>query len=564
MMVNAAVALLFTSAVFGSANPQSRVQESSPVITTTSGDVAGDIDGSTWSWKGIPFAAPPVGELRWQPPQDPESWTGVRQATSFGPECLQANTGDETQLTKGSEDCLYLNIWAPQTKNSAPKAVMFWIHGGGNTTGSAAISTYNGARMAAQNDVVVVSVQYRLSFMGYFNHPALETGDALADSGNFGLLDHIKALNWVQDNIAAFGGDPDRVMVFGESAGGFDTWALLASGMADGLFHRAAIESGCPLFVPMDASQARAQSTLEALVVADGLASAEDAATYVESMGEVWVHDYLYNKPADEIHTVLQSTGMLDAISYYATEDGFVMPVGSLQRLADGDFHGVPTIVGVNRDEMKLFYFVMYGMGPVVYHQAMATNFGDQVDEVEALYPRRDYTSPLYYNRFTDVADGFLELSCGVLGAMIAAPHMPVWLYRFEYDDLVAPYNEQFGACHAMELPFVFGNFTEELYTPGTTEVRTSLSQGIQARWTCLAKNGDPNVCGSDLPWPTLDTSDTVLQRTLFDSSISLGSIPESELAKIQYWDDLYGFAVDVPLGGQRHQQMMEWLSGGR
>ena len=224
------------------------VANTTTLRSTEGGDVVGFIDKyGARSWQGIPFAQPPVGSLRWRAPQPPIPNENTLQALKPGALCPQfasllSGAGEQAPQGRiaGNEDCLYLNIWSPP--NASKRPVMLWIHGGGNTIGHG--GSYNGAALATQRDVVIVTINYRLGIFGWFTHPDLATGNVLDDSGNYGTLDVIRALEWVQDNIAEFGGDPNNVTVFGESAGAFDTLAMMASPLAKGLFHRAIVQSG--------------------------------------------------------------------------------------------------------------------------------------------------------------------------------------------------------------------------------------------------------------------------------------------------------------------------------
>ena len=219
-------------------------------------------------WKGIPYAKPPIGELRWKAPRDPDPWTGIRDADDFGSEATQY---DLSGSVKGSEDCLYLNIWRPQSdEKNLP--VYFWIHGGGNSMGAASEEGYDGVNLAGKCNMVVVTVNYRLGPLGWFTCDALrsdEPGADLDNSGNYGTLDLIKALTWVKDNIAAFGGDPSRVTVAGESAGAINIFSLLISPQGAGLFHGAIAQSGMPIALPVAAGEESAREVILKLLVAD-------------------------------------------------------------------------------------------------------------------------------------------------------------------------------------------------------------------------------------------------------------------------------------------------------
>ena len=256
------IVVIIASNLFISSQPETEpapVRDNTTLRSTTSGDVVGfrDRHGAR-SWQGIPFAAQPIDDLRWRAPQPPEPSSEVIEALAPGKLCPQfasllSGAGENVLpgAISGDEDCLYLNIWAPP--NAVDLPVMFWIHGGGNTIGHG--GSYNGGALATTRDVVVVTINYRLGVFGWFSHPALQTGDPANDSGNYGTLDAIAALQWVRDNIDQFGGNPDNVTVFGESAGGTDTLAMIASPLAKGLFHRAIVQSGGFRPVPLSYAQ---------------------------------------------------------------------------------------------------------------------------------------------------------------------------------------------------------------------------------------------------------------------------------------------------------------------
>jgi para-nitrobenzyl esterase len=234
---------LAMAALFIPASPRAEASCVEPV-ETASGLVRGmsDQDTATCVWKGIPYAAPPIGELRWKPPAPSPSWSGVRDATGFSRQCMQAPGMLSDRKLGFSEDCLYLNVWTPQKSGTFP--VMFWIHGGGLNDGAASIPMYFGNKLAQRGDVVLVSINYRLGPFGFYSLREFAEENPHGSSGNYGLLDMVQALEWVRDNVANFGGDPENVTIFGESAGGRSVCSLIACPLAEGLFHKAIIESG--------------------------------------------------------------------------------------------------------------------------------------------------------------------------------------------------------------------------------------------------------------------------------------------------------------------------------
>jgi len=359
-LVSALLAVILAAGLTGCAEEEPWAGE--PTVQTKYGAVKGAEGGlDTWVWRGIPYAKPPVGELRWKAPQDPDCWDGLREATASCAVCSQqaySETWRPLGQVAGSEDCLYLNIWRPQT-DETDLPVYFWIHGGGNNFGGA--MDYNGAPMAGRSNMVIVIIQYRLGPLGWFNHPALKSGASAEEkSGNFGTLDTIKALEWVQDNIEAFGGDPNNVTIAGESAGAHNVTNLLTSPLAAGLFHRAISESGGMTTVPVDAGVALANATIEKLLVADGTAEDEAAAReYRQSMSLAETAEYLRAKKAEDIiEAQIKETGAMDTHDAY--EDGVVIPDSVLSTIGSGDYNRVPVILGSNEYETKDF-LPLYG-----------------------------------------------------------------------------------------------------------------------------------------------------------------------------------------------------------
>ena len=331
------------------------------------------------TWRGIPFANPPVGELRWRAPRAPDSWTGTREALAHGNACPQfPGLSPDADVPEGQpvgdEDCLYLNVYAPAVQPDAVPTgedrlpVMVWIHGGGNSVGDAKV--YDASLLAKSGPVVVVTIHYRLGVFGWFTHPGLRAGEGPADaSGNYGTLDVVAALEWVQNNISAFGGDPNRVLVFGESAGGTDTHAMLLSPQAKGLFHRAIAQSGTARTTPRDEAEnyedaavpgapfSSAELLLYLLQQDDKATDRETAKAVVEKMSAPEIASYLRAKSPADILSFFDGFGFGGMYpSPGLIRDGFVLPeVPAADAYAAGRFNAVPAIFGTNRDEVKLF-----------------------------------------------------------------------------------------------------------------------------------------------------------------------------------------------------------------
>jgi len=460
-------------------------------------------------YKGIPYSAQPVGQLRWKAPRPAAERDSALKAFQFGHRCISGGAGSgvpKRKLPDPGEDCLNLNIWRPQKSGVFP--VMVWIHGGSLTTGTAAEPIYLGHNLAAEKDVVVVTINYRLNFYGFLAHPALSEEDPNDSSGNYGLLDQVAALQWVQDNIAAFSGDPDNVTIFGESAGGWSVCNLLACPLAKGLFHKAILESGgC--------------DTVKSLE--DGF---EDGREFARKLGCRDVRDpaaCMRGLEPEEIARALEAAkkdrekdeedggfikGMLD-FKWAPHVDGHVLETAPIEALRSGEFNRVPFMVGSNRDEAKLFIATIPGIRlapPCLVTRAVEEVVGeDSIDLFTELYPYRDYRRP------ADAAiDGFghMALGCKCFEAAEAVSRYErTYYYRFDYDDHLLPH--VVGAAHGLEIPFVFGNLDQPPATWFLTKSKTrraeELSRMMMEYWTNFAKTGDPNSEG--LPeWPEYRT----------------------------------------------------------
>ncbi|MDP6980752.1 MAG: carboxylesterase family protein [Myxococcota bacterium] len=455
-------------------------------------------------WRGIPYAAPPVGERRFRAPARLPRWEGTYEALEFGAPCPQYATawGGETEAPEGSlvgsEDCLFLNVYAPESIGDERLPVMFWIHGGGNLTG--ATSFYDGSRQASEQRVIVVTVQYRLGFLGWFRHAALREGvDAVDASGNFGLLDLIRALDWVGENIGAFGGDPDNVTIFGQSAGGWNVLALLASPLAEGRFHRAIGQSS----VTWSSPPARAENlvddavpggrfssgeTLLRLLIGAGLASDRETAKDVaSSMNAQEVALFLRGRSLEEWFATFDPEGSGDYTCPRIFEDGTVLPAKPLVHAlrASESFHRVPVMLGTNKDEEKLYL--------LFDDEYASTWFG--------LIPRvRDRAR---YLRDTETITRIWRVMAVDEVASELAPALPgeVFAYRFDWDEqpsvLGVDLGELLGAAHGVEIPFVFGHWyvgpqTGFVFDDDNRPGREALASAMMSYWTEFARTGHP------------------------------------------------------------------------
>jgi para-nitrobenzyl esterase len=498
------------------------------------------------AWLGLPFAAPPIGELRWRAPRPPPPFAGTRFALNPASACAQFASpisgipGVGAGEPAGSEDCLYLNVFAPKlTPGHLPHGkerlpVMFWIHGGGNSVGTA--SFYDPSVLAQNDGVIVVTTQYRLGPMGWFRHPSLRAGtqDVGEQSGNFGTLDLVRGLEWVRDNIASFGGDPGNVTIFGESAGGMDVYTMLLAPKATGLFHRAIVESGgLSEFSPDEAEhftddkipghKNSSNEVLLRLLMEDGHAADRSAAkARLAAMSEKDVATYLRSRSPVQLLMAYKTNrkfGMIDMPLVF--RDGSVLPAGDwTDVLADRQgWNHVPVIVGSNKDEDKLFLF----FDPQHVKQRLGF-LPRYVNE-----PNYHATSE-YLSRSWKCSDVDRPAS-----AMRRSGATDIYAYRFDWHGeptvLGADLGKMLGAAHSFEIPFVFGRFdlgkqADKLFDEKSRPEREALSKAMRSYWTQFARTGSPGSGrGSDLPqWSAWDDSAPEKPKfVLFDDPAPVG-----------------------------------------
>jgi para-nitrobenzyl esterase len=445
-----------------------------PTVKVTGGSIQGRLLPAGGAvFKGIPFAAAPVGDLRWQEPAPVKPWKGVRDAGEFGPPCVQ----DRTQ--EGSEDCLYLNVWTRAWPARERLPVMFWIHGGSNVNGSALSDVMDGASIVRKG-VVFVSIHYRLNVFGFFAHPALRAESPNHASGNYGMLDQVAALKWVRENISRFGGDPGNVTVFGQSAGAVDTGFLIASPLARGLFQRGIQESG-PI-------------VRDYTLLKDAEKSGEKLAASLQAPKGAGTLKYLRGLSSEQLRLAFLK-GREAASPALAIIDGWFLPESAEQLFAEGKQNRVALIVGTNSQELG-------GPRPDALRGEVKAVYGINGDKALAYY---GLTGPGEGNRDPLFGTASLQFSadtkqrCGLILEAIwhAASKNPVYHYQF---DRTIP--GQAATHHGSELPYVFGN----LLSTGSngapfTAVDKRISEDIQGYWTNFAKTGNPN--GTGLPnWP--------------------------------------------------------------
>ncbi len=469
------------------------------LVSTTSGVIHGAAEGSLLTYKRVPFAKPPIGERRWAAPAAPACAAEI-DARSFGPQCPQLADGTFT----GDEDCLHLNLWAPSS--AGPRAVMVWIHGGGNAQGSAVDPIYDGRRLAETGDVVVVTINYRLGQLGFLAEPTL-------GEGNYGLLDQIAALDWVHDNIAAFGGDPARVTIFGESAGGRDVCALVSSPAAAGLFRGAIMQSGGCLGLP---SRATAEATAVDYVEAAGCTGNADLPGCLRALDA-----------EAAIRADAPTVSVLASQPYQPMIDGVVLPDQAQHVIEAGQHNQGLFMVGANADETAA------SAPPIPSAQAYSTAVHAQLppalaDAALQHYPAASFPTPraAFVRLTTDLR--FVCPSREIAKAVDAAQSAPVFRYLFAYRPSLV------GATHGLDVPYLFGTFDAliingQSYVPTATDL--AVSAQFQERWTGFARDGVP---GSDPAWPLYGTDATLV----IDSTTTV--VDGIRTADCDFWEPFY------------------------
>jgi para-nitrobenzyl esterase len=491
-------------------------------------------------WRGIPFAHPPTGERRWRAPQPLEGWAGVREALRDGPACPQRPPGQSSSPLIGSEDCLYLNVFAPPFApgevpiGSARLPVMVWIHGGGNSLGSAA--PYDAGRLAQEHKLIVFAVQYRLGILGWFRHAALRDpgGNEEDASGNYGTLDLLEALRWVHNNASEFGGDPERITVFGESAGGRNVYSLLLAPSAGRSFQRAIVQSGALELTPAALAEnpsdaplpGHANSSAEVvarlLVAHAGAADRKAALERAAQMPTAELAKFLRERSAEEILRAMSASGGGSGLSPVQFPqifgDGSVLPSGRpLELLAQGRYHKLPLILGTNRDEWKLFQ----AADPAYVGRRLG--FLPYVLDAQRYERDARYRSDVWRLNSVDAPAPILR--------SVQGPS--VWAYRFDWDELPqrpwANLPALIGAAHVVEVPFVFGNFEMDfLPIPfgSRNAARDELSARMMSYWAQFAYTGDPGRgrAGTLPHWTAWDDSGPEAPRSLiFDTDADGG-----------------------------------------
>lgn len=477
-------------------------------------------------YRGVPFAAPPVGELRWKPPQPPASWKGVREAKEFGNACWQtpypaAYAIYQAPLPGMSEDCLYLNIWTTAKSEKDRLPVMVWVHGGGFTRGAGSLASYDG-EILARKGAVIVTINYRLSVFGFYAHPALTAESEHHASGNYGLMDQVAALQWVKKNISAFGGDPGRVTIFGESAGSWSVNVLTATPLAKGLFQRAIGESGAQ-FSPMK-SLADAEKAGEAVATALGAGATQGT--------------------PQEILKALRAKSAEDVLRAGDTPvanpdvDGWLLPQDIATIFAQGKQNDVPVIVGFNADEGTTLAPQGAALTAPVFIAGVRQRYKGLGDQFLKVYPASTDADAVssFYSAYRDQTFGW-EMRTWARAATKTGHH-PAYLYYFSHRP-PGPQSARLRAFHACEIQYVFGNFTMPFpWEDGDRK----LGDVISSYWVNFAKTGDPNGEGL-AKWPAYNASTD--QALEFGDTVNVRA--QVNKAGMDFFDGYYQSLAPAP-----------------
>jgi len=503
--------------------------DSAPQIDTDKGPVKGAVSGSTRTFFGLPYAAPPVGDLRWKPPSPSAAWKDPLDATTKGRPCTQNGSLSNKIDAKSGEDCLTLNVWTPEKPASDKLPVMVWIHGGGFALGSGSDAAYDGQALSEATGTVVVSVNYRLGPFGFLALPELESEDAAHPStGAYGLEDQRAALQWVKANIAAFSGDPKNVTLFGESAGGISTCMHLVSPLSKDLFQRAIIESG-PCDTGSDKAKAMAQGA--AFLAALGCDADPDPLKCAR------------DKPMEDVMAALPSSVDFffgDSASWFPVVDGWNLPDRPGKLLEEGKFEKMPVVLGTNADEGTLFLYLAGEAGKIPDDAAFLAATEKLVPghgaEVVAHYPSATYGSA-QAAAAASVGDAGFVCPTRRTARALAKAGVATYLYHFTFvpDGALLP---NMGSFHSSEVKYVLGN-PSQLTPKALTDDELALSATMMGYWSRHAAAGDPN--GKDaFVWPKYDQATD--SNIVLDLTVSSDTGLHKDLC--DFWDTI---PLDVP-----------------
>jgi para-nitrobenzyl esterase len=513
------IAFVIASATAASAERAHCAVGGPDVACTEQGAVRGVVDADMLVFKGIPYAQPPVGPLRWRPTEAALPWQGVRDGGRFGPMCPQVIGKD----VKGEEDCLYINVWRPLEKPAAPLPVMVWLTGGGNHSlsgeGSPSFGgvAYNGANFIPQG-VVFVSYNLRLGVLGFLAHPAFDAERAEKISGNYGSLDQVAMLRWLKRNIAAFGGDPNRIFLFGTSAGGGNICALMTSPLTRGLIHGVSMQSsvpnGCEIQTLADAEAGTGRKVAAAM----GCDAAADVAACLRA------------KSVTEIVAAMPGTFTVLPRLYGPNMDGHVFPEQPLKRIAAKKYPAMPVIIGNTSEETNPWADTA---GPVTdaasYAAAIDKVFGAaQRDRVLAMYPIKAYPTPRAAFMHVTTDAEFTCQSRRVARTFVNAQKQPVYRFLFDHVQVNDPALKAAGAAHTIEHAYLFPG--QGKYQP--TSADAAIARRMVGYWTRMARTGNPNG-GNDPQWPAYSQANDAYLEISANTAAKKG--PED--AKCDFWD---------------------------
>ncbi|WP_420633219.1 carboxylesterase/lipase family protein [Candidatus Palauibacter sp.] len=489
------------------------------LVQTAAGNIEGVVENGIRVFRGIPFAAPPVGELRWKPPQPVEPWgRATLRANSFGPRCMQesfpAGSVFRGPPAPTAEDCLYLSVWTGATDAEERRPVMVWIHGGALTRGSGSVGAYDGGALAALG-AVVVTINYRLGPLGYLAHPLLTAESEHGASGNYGVLDQIAALEWVRDNIAAFGGDPDRVTIFGESAGSWSVNTLMATPLAAGLFHRAIGQSGGRFGPMMRLSDAPEE----------GRSAEEIGDAFIGALGAATLEEMRAASATSVMAALATPAGRLFRTA--ENVDGWVFPTDVTTAFSEGRHHNVPVLIGFNADEMTS----LTGPNSVpttldAWREWVAGRVGDDAERFESVYPVAE-EGELRDAYMRSRGDALFGIQMRTWARASEAAGADAYLYYFTHEP-PGRARAYLKSYHAAEIVYAFGNVG-----PGEREAEDRrLARTMSSYWVNFAATGDPNGPGLP-PWPVYSRAD--------GAYMILGATVESasrlRTAQLDFWD---------------------------
>ena len=489
------IVILLTSFAYGQPSP----------VKVEQGMLQGVAEGGIIIYKGIPFAAPPVGDLRWRAPQPPSLWKGVRICNKFAAAPIQAGDSPSGK----SEDCLYLNIWAPAKSPGEKIPVLVWIYGGAFNAGATSYPWYSG-EMLARKGVIVVSIAYRVGQLGFMAHPDLSKENPNHVSGNYGLLDMIAGLKWIQKNITAFGGDPDKVTIFGESAGGIAVSMLCASPLAKGLFQGAISESGGSFGPPRHVT-----------FPGENLKRLNDA----EAMGESYMTDAGFHSIADMRKLDANKLPPIHGLAWPII-DGWVILDDQYKLYEAGKYNQIPVLIGYNSDEGASF---LPPKTPADYKSALSIRYGKFTDKLYKAYPAGIDSVPKTARDLTrDAAFGWPTWSWARLQSKNGRSNVFYYYFDRHPDYPKSSGRAGYGSPHAQEVAYVFGHLNSA--DPQTTAIDMKISDAMSTYWTNFAKYGNPN--GEGLPnWPSFSEADPEVMY--FDEKPHTGPVPSEQSLKI-------------------------------